>query len=105
MNEVLQTTITRKEVVRARWRAPAMVRLTSQLPGSSNKLAADAQLEADDFWSALHTASEIRQSNRELLELVRTLERQMLGQPQAKTRPREQAAARRARECIRPFNC
>ncbi|CAI5711501.1 unnamed protein product [Peronospora effusa] len=63
--------------------------------------AADAQLEAEAASEraaqAKKTASENRQSNRELLERIRILERQMLGQVQTGSRPRLMSSARRSR--------
>lgn len=63
--------------------------------------AVDAQLEAeaalDRAARAERTANEIRQSNRELLERMRNLERQVLGHAQAGTQPRPMSLARRAR--------
>uniref|UniRef100_A0AAV1U5I4 Uncharacterized protein n=1 Tax=Peronospora matthiolae TaxID=2874970 RepID=A0AAV1U5I4_9STRA len=43
------------------------------------------------------TASEIRQSNRELLERMRNLERQVLGHAHTGTQPRSMSLERRAR--------
>ena len=63
--------------------------------------AADAQLEAEAALEraaqAERTASEIRQSNRELLERMRNLERQVLGHAQTGTQPRPMSLARQAR--------
>ncbi|CAI5746337.1 unnamed protein product [Peronospora destructor] len=63
--------------------------------------AADAQQEAEEAEEraarAEKTAAEIRQSNRELFERMRMLERQFLGQPQTGTQPHEMSAGRRAR--------
>ena len=63
--------------------------------------AADAQLEAeaalDRAARAERTASEIRQSNHELLERMRNLERQVLGHAQTGTQPRPMSLARRER--------
>lgn len=64
-------------------------------------IAADARLEAEAASEraaqAEKTSSETRQSNRELLERIRILERQMLGQVQTGSRPRPMSSARRAR--------
>ena len=68
--------------------------------------AADAQLEAEaDLERAAQaekTASEIRQSNRELLERMRNLERQVHGNAQMGTQPRPMSLAHRARRDGRP---
>ena len=61
---------------------------------------ADAQLEAEaalgSATQADKTASEIRQSNRELLERMRKLERQVHGNAQTGAQPRPMSLVRRA---------
>ena len=64
-------------------------------------IAADARLEAEAASEraaqAEKTSSETRHSNRELLERIRVLERQVLGHLQTGSRPRPMSSARRAR--------
>uniref|UniRef100_M4C4U4 Uncharacterized protein n=1 Tax=Hyaloperonospora arabidopsidis (strain Emoy2) TaxID=559515 RepID=M4C4U4_HYAAE len=68
--------------------------------------APDTQLEAEAALEraaqAENTASEIRQSNRELLERMRNLERQVHGNAQMGTQPRLMALARQERRDGRP---
>ena len=68
--------------------------------------AADAQLEAEAALEraaqAEKTASEIRQSNLEMLERMRNLERQVNGNAQMGTQPRPMSLAHRARRDGRP---
>uniref|UniRef100_M4BT11 Uncharacterized protein n=1 Tax=Hyaloperonospora arabidopsidis (strain Emoy2) TaxID=559515 RepID=M4BT11_HYAAE len=68
--------------------------------------AADSQLEAEAALEraaqAEKTASEICQSNRELLERMRNLEYQVHGNAQMGTQPRLMSLARRARRDGRP---
>uniref|UniRef100_A0AAV1VM20 Uncharacterized protein n=1 Tax=Peronospora matthiolae TaxID=2874970 RepID=A0AAV1VM20_9STRA len=63
--------------------------------------AVDAQLEAEAALDlaarAERAANEIRQSNRELLERMRNLERQVLGHAQTGTQLRPMSLGRRAR--------
>uniref|UniRef100_A0AAV1UBK3 Uncharacterized protein n=1 Tax=Peronospora matthiolae TaxID=2874970 RepID=A0AAV1UBK3_9STRA len=64
-------------------------------------MAVDAQLEAETTTEraarAEGTASEIRQSNLDLLLRMRKLERQILWHAQTQTQPRPMSSARRAR--------